>query len=147
MGYDYYRTLDKPLAPLSCGILGSHDNWDLGCQFSRIQLNSSSIYVVQGIDVYATMHNYLLHQLNESSSSCAAAIRPLGEATQIGVTSAFEFTFRSTSMMHILFSAPSKRQSSARLRSTGRLGNASSCEYNVLTGQAANRGLSTKYST
>ena len=34
VGYEYNMTLDKPLASLSCAILGSQENWDLGWQFS-----------------------------------------------------------------------------------------------------------------
>ena len=34
VGYEYNRTLDKPVASLSCAILGSQHNWDSGWQFS-----------------------------------------------------------------------------------------------------------------
>ena len=34
VGYEYNRTLDKPLASLSCAIMGSQHNQDLGWQFS-----------------------------------------------------------------------------------------------------------------
>ena len=30
VSYEYNRTLDRPLASLSCAILGSQHNWDLG---------------------------------------------------------------------------------------------------------------------
>ena len=33
MGCEYNRTLDKPLSSLSCAILGTQNNWDLGWQF------------------------------------------------------------------------------------------------------------------
>ena len=34
VGYEYNRTLDMPMASLSCAILGFQHNWDLGWQFS-----------------------------------------------------------------------------------------------------------------
>ena len=36
MGYEYNRTLDKPVASLSCAILGSQHNWDLGGNSAKL---------------------------------------------------------------------------------------------------------------
>ena len=46
MGYEYNRTLDTLVASLSCAILGSQHNWDLGWQFSKIQLNYRDKYIL-----------------------------------------------------------------------------------------------------
>ena len=51
VGYEYNRTLDKPLASLYCAILGSQHNWDLAIQL-RIENTRSS----QRIVLWPTRH-------------------------------------------------------------------------------------------
>ena len=59
MGSEYNRTLDKPVASLSCAILGSQHNWDLGWQFSyKKKKNNILIFTIVNYDSNIIIHVY-----------------------------------------------------------------------------------------